>query len=291
MIESNMLNKLNPNIRLAMYHRASNLRLKPRIIFDYELLYLSKGRLKVEIDNTEYLISPGTILLFKPGKLHEFITLDDEEAHMPHVHFDAIFYDNFEHVPINFKPIDQCNNEEKTWIREDILEKTFSFPDIISVDNHDEIFTVLSELISIFERGDRSSAILQKSLMLKILHLIYTGLEAKKDSLLFKNSKGLEEAAKYIIEHYNEKIYKSHLSKIACLSLYHFERLFKKRYGISPQAFQIRYRLEKSKELIKFTQMSFSCIAEKVGYSDIHSFNKAFKKVNGISPSKFREKL
>jgi AraC-like DNA-binding protein len=289
MDDQTILNKLSPIIRRAMYHKACRMVLKPRIIFDYELLYLLKGNLKVFIDGKEYMLTPGSMVLFKPGKCHEFVLLGNDEAHMPHVHFDAEFYDDYKAVPINFKLREQCSHEELGLIRPDILSESLNFPDVLSIDNHKEVLKLLLDIIGYSERGDADSILLQRALMLNILYLIQTGLKAKNDTLFFKNSRNLELSSRYIIEHYNEKIYIDQLSKIACLSTYHFERLFKKSYGISPQGFQMRYRIEKSKELIKFTSMSLGSIAEKVGYADIHSFNKAFKRLVGIPPSKYRD--
>lgn len=83
-----LMMKLSPNVRKAWNHRESGMRLKARIIFDYELLYLEKGRLTVRIDDTIHTIVPGDIVLFKPGKEHEFIE-SNGECWMPHIHFDA----------------------------------------------------------------------------------------------------------------------------------------------------------------------------------------------------------
>jgi AraC-like DNA-binding protein len=69
--------------------------------------------------------------------------------------------------------------------------------------------------------------------------------------------------------------------------VFHFSRIFKQTFDLTPHQFQIRYRMEKAKELMIFHRLSLSTIAEKVGYSNIYSFSKAFKQVEGMSPRQF----
>ncbi|MDU2243313.1 MAG: AraC family transcriptional regulator, partial [Paenibacillus sp.] len=94
-------------------------------------------------------------------------------------------------------------------------------------------------------------------------------------------------AVTYIMEHYNETVPLEALSKIACLSVFHFSRIFKQTFDLTPHQFQIRYRIEKSKELMMFNRLSLSTIAEKVGYGNVYSFSKAFKQTEGMSPRQF----
>lgn len=70
------------------------------------------------------------------------------------------------------------------------------------------------------------------------------------------------------------------------LSEYHFFRLFKAVFGISPHQYLIRIRLEKSLNMLQSRSYSVSETAFLCGFSDIHSFSKAFKKQYGMAPTK-----
>jgi AraC-like DNA-binding protein len=76
------------------------------------------------------------------------------------------------------------------------------------------------------------------------------------------------------------------ISAGAGISKYHFIRLFKNVFGISPYQYQIRRRLENAKlEILKGVSIldtAFAC-----GYADLASFSKAFKQAFGQSPSQF----
>lgn len=78
------------------------------------------------------------------------------------------------------------------------------------------------------------------------------------------------------------------IAREAGLSEYHFFRLFKAIYAITPHQYGLRKRLESAYALLKNEQYAISDIALDVGFSDIHSFNKAFRKHFGIAPSSVR---
>lgn len=283
-----LLRQLSPNIRVALDHRAKGIVLNKRIIFDYELLYLEKGELVVEIQDKTYKMFPGDIILFRPGKEHGFISVGAEEAWMPHIHFDVLNYPDFCDIKVNFKTLAKCSQIEKNRIRPDTLGVNgLDIPDIIRIENHCEILRRLKRIIYHFERRDPKSILVQKSLILEILYEIMLGLEAGNSQYTSRHSGELDGAVSYILDHYNERIRLENLAKTCCLSTQHFERLFKRRYHVSPSKYIIRHRIVKAKEMMLYSKMSLCDISEKVGYSSIHAFSKAFKKAEGISPSEY----
>ncbi len=282
----NMLIQFSPNVRRAWNHRVPKMLLKPRIIFDYELLYVEKGELSIRIEEDFYTILPGDIVLFKPGKEHEIMG-SVGECWMPHIHFDLMYYEDFEDVPINFKTLKECSESELRLIRQDILDTALPIPDIIRISNHIEIYNTILKLIHAYDRKDPGFVILQKSLLLHIVYHLEKGLHAKMNTHLTLHQKALEQVVTHIVDHYDETIPLDVLAKIACLSVYHFSRLFKEKYSLSPHQFQIRHRIEKAKELMSYSHLSLTSIAEKVGYGSLYAFSKAFKQVEGVSPRQF----
>lgn len=281
-----VMNQLSPYVRRAWNHRALEMKLKARIIFDYELLYLEKGQLTIRITDTTHTLRAGDIVLFKPGVEHEFIS-SEGECWMPHIHFDAMYEDNFEEVSINYKNAGECTDQEKALIRQDVLGEVLQFPDVIRIHNHSDVLKTLQKLVYAYERRDLEFAILQKSLVLRLIYLLAKGLEASSAAGLSAHHKSLDTVATYIMEHFDQTLHLDELSKMATLSVFHFSRIFKQKYGLTPHQFQMRYRIEKAKELLMYSPLTITSIAEKVGYGSVFAFSKAFKQIEGVSPRKF----
>lgn len=64
--------------------------------------------------------------------------------------------------------------------------------------------------------------------------------------------------------------------------------IFKRRMGVSPQAYLIRLRLCKSAHLLTTTELSIQEIAQEVGYENPLTFSKMFKNAYGVSPKHYR---
>ncbi len=77
------------------------------------------------------------------------------------------------------------------------------------------------------------------------------------------------------------------IAQEACMSEYHFFRLFKSVFGISPNQYIIQKRLEYSINLLKLDKNAVSAVALESGFSDVYSFSKAFKKQFGVAPTKY----
>ena len=80
-------------------------------------------------------------------------------------------------------------------------------------------------------------------------------------------------------------------SKLAGLSKFYFIKIFKKHYGLSPNAYIDKIRLEKSKFLLKETDMKIKDIAKETNFCDEFYFSKFFKKSVGTSPTAYRNRF
>lgn len=72
-------------------------------------------------------------------------------------------------------------------------------------------------------------------------------------------------------------------------SKYHFIRMFKIAYGITPHQYLISVRIEKAKQLLK-SQKSVTETCFAVGFESVSSFTGLFKKMTGAAPSAYRNK-
>jgi AraC family transcriptional regulator len=78
------------------------------------------------------------------------------------------------------------------------------------------------------------------------------------------------------------------IAKESGLGEYHFFRLFKAAFGISPHQYLIQQRLHYAKKMLQQQKGSISALAIETGFGDVHAFSKCFKKHFGVSPSLIR---
>lgn len=95
-------------------------------------------------------------------------------------------------------------------------------------------------------------------------------------------------ARRYMINHLDSPLDLDTLSQVACLSKYHFIRLFKEVYGQTPRQYLIARRLEKASMLLKESDLSFHEICHEVGLKDSSSFGRLFKRSFGSTPHIYR---
>lgn len=79
----------------------------------------------------------------------------------------------------------------------------------------------------------------------------------------------------------------SEIASRSFMSEVYFRKLFKEEYGISPQKYLIRLRIQNAVGLISTGYYSLKEVAYMSGYSDYKYFSSEFKKAMGISPSEY----
>ncbi len=115
----------------------------------------------------------------------------------------------------------------------------------------------------------------------KQLQSIKSIKETTKKELFKRISRGKE----FVDSCFTSGIDIQRIASEAQVSQYHFFRLFKTIYGVSPYQYILSKRLELGHRLLLEQQNGISDIADLVGFSDIFSFSKAFKKHFGVAPS------
>ena len=73
------------------------------------------------------------------------------------------------------------------------------------------------------------------------------------------------------------------------LSVGYFIKMFKKEYGLTPSNYRIKVLIDKSKILLKETNLKVGEVAKCSGFDDTFYFSKTFKKLVGTSPENYRK--
>lgn len=115
-----------------------------------------------------------------------------------------------------------------------------------------------------------------------------TNLDFKKDLTNEEVFRSVLNAKSFIDENLTANLSLENIAIQSGISKYHFIRVFKSAFGISPYQYQKRKRLELAKsELIKGNNIFFTAI--QYGFPDVPTFSKAFKQQFGQTPGSIRK--
>ncbi|WP_333001906.1 helix-turn-helix transcriptional regulator [Vibrio coralliilyticus] len=93
----------------------------------------------------------------------------------------------------------------------------------------------------------------------------------------------------FMEQHYFEKIDLNDLAKAALMSRFHYVRIFKQIYGVTPRSYLRDMRISRAKTLLREGHsMTDTCFA--VGYESLTTFSSVFKKCTGYSPRDFQKR-
>lgn len=102
------------------------------------------------------------------------------------------------------------------------------------------------------------------------------------------DSSRLRRVLKLIEERFAEPLSLSELAAQACLSEFHFSRLFRSATGLTPYRYVTRRRVQAAEELLMQSQESLLGVTLQVGFGSQASFIRAFRQFTGVTPSLYR---
>ena len=96
-------------------------------------------------------------------------------------------------------------------------------------------------------------------------------------------------ARAFINENFHEPLDLEEISQEACLSRYHFLRLFREEFATTPHQYLIDRRIEKAKELLRHRRMTVTDVCFEVGFQSLGSFSTLFRQRVCDAPVNYRQ--
>ena len=246
-----------------------------------ELIIITKGHGTHIVDNLEFPVSVGDVLVVNGKHEHEFVNM--EHLSLINIIFDpanpALTNLDTSDLPgfrsLYFLNPEQHNPREfgsRLQLSGDDLKKAERLVDKIE-----------QELLST-QPGFKTIA---TALLLELLIRLPRCLSKSNDSEALSR---ITEAINYLKRHYAEQIDFTRLAQSAGMSPRSFQRAFRNATGASAQNYLITTRLKRAAEFLKYHNYSVSQSAYKVGFKDSNYFTRIFKKYMKLSPKYFRPK-
>ena len=284
-------NTINKNTISPYIRRAALSELPPghsiarRIIFDYELIYVTGGKVRMIIGDKSYVCKKNNVILLRPGVPHEFHCFDDCNLLQPHIHFDLVYTKNSESTPISFKDRQNMTADELLLISEDTLDP--SIPCVFSPYNQDRFANLFFGVIYAFRNREPNFELTAKIHFLELLSLIFTQFDMGHQSKHLSLSPA-ETVKSYIDSNYRQPVTLDSLQTQFFCNKYTLIRSFNKLYGKSPIAYYRERRLDFAKNILTNTNRTVASISKELSFPDIYSFSRFFKGLTGVSPTQYR---
>lgn len=99
----------------------------------------------------------------------------------------------------------------------------------------------------------------------------------------------LNRVTSFIHDHLDDDIDLGRLADIACVSAYHWHRVYHAMHGETLAATVRRLRLHRAAGFLAHTAMPIEEIAERSHYGSLHAFTRAFGSAYGMPPAEYRK--
>lgn len=94
-------------------------------------------------------------------------------------------------------------------------------------------------------------------------------------------------AREYINDNIAEDLSVEDLSAVAAMSKFHFIRLFRERFGLTPHRYILNQRVNRARAALEAGRPP-SDVAQELAFSDVSHLNRRFKLVYGLTPKQYQ---
>lgn len=231
----------------------------PAIRQHYLVHYVTRGKGRLWMNDTCYVIEKDTMFLIRPGITCVYQADKDDPWEYCWICIDGYDVENmlnnsgFDKVNLLF--FDKSNGE----VRDAMLNFIFYFSKY-----KNNGYMLLSRLYNIFGH----MKIQMKKQQAKSIHV--------------------ERAIDYIYENYSKNISVTDIANYLGIDRTYLYRLFKEEYNMSPQKYLLNFRLKAAMNKLEGGNMSIAEIAYSCGFNDASAFCHQFKKVYKDTPLNYR---
>lgn len=256
--------------------------IRPRIIFDHELVLILAGRGRIVFGRRQVPFHEHQLLFLRPFVPHEIYSDPSVGSDHVAVHFDFVpGVPPFSSAPYRRRPYEVQFTHGAT------------IQPMVTLSAGHVVERCLLEVVEAHGRsapwsGLESATALQRAL---VTLMKLAGVQAADDAPDRRNRQKLQRAITLMQQRLDRPLTASDLASAAGLSLSHFNRLFAQWTGQSPMDYLRHLRVEKARALLADVDLTIKQVAGRAGFADQYHFSKVFHQIDGLPPSAFREAL
>lgn len=250
----------------------------------WELVYVDRGSVIITAGEDTYLLKAGEMAFHRPNEFHAVRSTEQSDIIVVSFGCDSDAMHRLE------QQIIRLHTREKAHLKLLIEEaqQVFAYfenePAMVDLSKKDDvpwgcdhlIKTYLEQFLIYVCRRDDSILFDQRAITSERLH---------------HSLKLAQQAVDYLAENYRKKISLASLAAALEISVPQLKRVFREQVGQSMVNYLISLRVSEAKRLIRQGNMTFTQIAEQVGYETIYYFSRQFKLHTGMTPSEYAKSV
>ena len=274
---------------------AEALRVPPRVIYDYEIIYFAAGVGTFQLGGQEYKLRAGDLHMIPPQLENACAVPYNQYFHYYAVHFDPIYLG--EHLDFSpddiYAKVDYIHQDRIPPVEDLMRRPTFDFRgmEFAPVTHATEPYRchqLFSDMLAAFQGRAHGFQLVLRSLLLSVISILVADSFTREGvRRAHPHAAAITRAIQFMRSHFSEDIQLNAIAASVSLSPSYFRTLFREATGKSPLEFLTDVRLEYAKKLLLDGRQSVSEVCALVGYDDIHYFSRLFKKHEGLPPKYF----
>ncbi len=259
-----------------------------RKLLDYLLVYIGDGYGIFTVGDKIFKVGADDIVWIPPDTIHE-MRGSSERMNCIYIHFDLIYDSCRSHwnayIPEGTRDLTAWNRLMHPPVNDPVIS---SMPGLIQNSNKPEVKQLMKQICIEHRRSGERSFLLLSGMMMQLVAMLISEYD-KKAHWEDVRWNGIQESASRIRVSAGKDIDLKKLAGENNLSVSHFRKLFREMNGISPKALQHQTKIRTACELLVYSKLNISEIAQTLGYSNIHNFSRAFANQMKMSPRSYRK--
>ena len=243
---------------------------------EMEIIRILRGKLKIRLNNREYIAKEGDIIFVNPETVHG--------ASPDNCVYECVIF----HIDF----LDTSTNSCKFFV-ESVLNREFVIKEYNIYEENDFLYSVnaVFEAMKHKSSGYKFRVIGALYAMLGIIvdNHFYSTVTGDTEISDSKNIPKLKKVLSFLRDNYEQQLSLTDMSEAAEMSPKYFCYFFKEKTGKTPVEYLNGYRIERASQKLLSSDRSVTEIAYSCGFNDLSYFIKTFKTHKGISPAKFRK--
>lgn len=257
-----------------------------RKLLDYLAVYIGSGAGIFSVNRREFEVAENDLIWIPPDTPH-WMRGTSAEMQCIYLHFDLVYNPERSHwnavIPGGMMDLKKFSVRMHPAIDDPVISQWQG--KIITA--HNPNIKSLFRKICHMHKNFPWQRLAQAGLFLQLLEeiLIESAEHSEQNT---PHAVTMQQAVAYLQKHLDKELNVDTMAASFKMSASYFRKMFKIAYGISPRTMHRELRMWRASEMLAYSGLNVSEVADKLGFSNVQNFSRAFKAVTSNRPYSYR---